>query len=526
PVKSQGPALLGQVCTTVPLPPPTHAVWPVLVAMANKRLNETVGFSDMGTGESVFALRGDCEPGAFCDTAASGATKGKGVCVEQLPNYHTCSSFFQCISLRCSQEHALVKREEEVEEEFVQDVEIGGNHVESVSSSFSSSSSSYPRQPSQPRHNKHLSSFTKRRVGSICVPLSHESPGSGTGGGSGGNRGGGAAPDLNSGDSVHHEIPGWAAAIIGGVLLVCVLAGLVFTRRRRLKQQKKRASLARQTLIRGGTSGGRERERSMSVTSGFEIEKHAEAELGYHAHPATPATTTTQEVAGRTVFSRWFGASKKSARRLSLPRGDSVGTKDRRQSVSTVTSYRSNHSASGALDSAYSGGVSFEGYGRYDATGVPSGHSSRRASSQSNAPRRASAPAIPQITTTLSETHRQIPSVSRSETFSGVSFGHKRRSTDVSPAPAPVLLTRFQEGETPHETMTPSDTDSRLSTPQPNSSSGASSPRSISTRMSHSPNNLSVPGSPISPISPISPLMGTVGTSRLSSRSSYRHAST
>ncbi|KAF9300367.1 hypothetical protein BGZ74_007957 [Mortierella antarctica] len=527
PVKSQGPALLGQVCTAIPLPPRTHTVWPVLVAMANRRLNETVGFSEMGTGESVFALQGDCEPGAFCDTTASKATEGKGVCVGQLPNYHTCSSYFQCISLRCSQDHSLVKREEEEEEEeeeegyYFQDVENGGRHVESVSPS--STRPSYHQR----HHNKYPSSLTKRRVGSVCLPLSHELPGSGTGGGSGGNHGG-AAPDLNSGDSGHHEIPDWAAAIIGGVLLVCILGGLVFIKRSRLKQQEmKRASLARQA---SGAAGGdnRERERRMSASSGFGIEKHEDLEYGYHAHPTTDATTTMQEMAaGRTVFSRWFGVSKRSAWKPSLPRSNSSDIKGRRRSLSTVASYRSNHSAPGGLDSAYSGGASVVGYGQYDATGVPSGHSSRRASSQWNVPRSASVPAIPQITTTLSETHQQIPPISRCETFSAAASGHERQSTDgsLAPAPTPASLTRFQEGEMPHETMdTPSNTYARLST-----SSGVSSPKPNPTRMSHSPSNLSVPGSPISPISPISPMspcMGTMGTSRLSSRSSYRHGST
>ncbi|KAF9919076.1 hypothetical protein BX616_002129 [Lobosporangium transversale] len=102
PVKYQGPARLGQSCVGIPLPSTTDPLFRTLANIANQRLNETVGSSPgVGAGLDVFNLRGDCQRGSYCDLATPGS--GVGTCKEQLPNYHACSSYMQCISLRCDE---------------------------------------------------------------------------------------------------------------------------------------------------------------------------------------------------------------------------------------------------------------------------------------------------------------------------------------------------------------------------------------------------------------------------------------
>ncbi|KAF8984400.1 hypothetical protein BGZ46_008152 [Entomortierella lignicola] len=53
PVLTKGPAGLGQTCVGIPYPSQTDPSWSLLVTMANKRLNETVGNPGIGAGTDV-----------------------------------------------------------------------------------------------------------------------------------------------------------------------------------------------------------------------------------------------------------------------------------------------------------------------------------------------------------------------------------------------------------------------------------------------------------------------------------------
>lgn len=119
PVNYQGPARLGETCYPIPLPPATHPLFQTLVAVANQRLNETLAGGEaipapsgggrspgVGAGVQVFNFRGDCEQGSYCDYAPPPAGAAvevgvTGICKEVLPNFHTCTSYAQCSSLRC-----------------------------------------------------------------------------------------------------------------------------------------------------------------------------------------------------------------------------------------------------------------------------------------------------------------------------------------------------------------------------------------------------------------------------------------
>ncbi|KAF9577234.1 hypothetical protein BGW38_007700, partial [Lunasporangiospora selenospora] len=122
PIRYGGVARLGQACIGVPLPDATILTtdprFQTMITLAQRRLTEALKGSPGSTssgaaawspgaaadGSSIFSLWGDCEEGAFCDF--SQATKSPsgdkiGICREQLPNYHQCSSYMQCSSRRC-----------------------------------------------------------------------------------------------------------------------------------------------------------------------------------------------------------------------------------------------------------------------------------------------------------------------------------------------------------------------------------------------------------------------------------------
>ncbi|KAF9925576.1 hypothetical protein FBU30_004661 [Linnemannia zychae] len=126
PVNYRAPSRLGETCYPIPLPPVTDPLFQTLLTIANQQLNETLGLGTtpgsgaipaadgggrgrgrapgVGAGVQVFNFRGDCEQGSYCDFIPStNATVGMtaGICKEILPNFHSCTSYAQCSSLRC-----------------------------------------------------------------------------------------------------------------------------------------------------------------------------------------------------------------------------------------------------------------------------------------------------------------------------------------------------------------------------------------------------------------------------------------
>ncbi|KAI7815811.1 hypothetical protein BC939DRAFT_471555 [Gamsiella multidivaricata] len=241
PVLLQDLADLGQTCVGIPVPPQTDPIWTFLVTMANKRLNETVGSPGLGAGPDVLSLRGDCEAGAYCDFSQSSMqepTQRRGICKEQLPNYHSCSSYFECISLHC-------------------------DNLESESSKSAGGLASHRKR----RYPEYAVRSSKRRVGAVCLP-----PKSGMGEefvSGHGNRG------QTEGTDGISSFPMWAVALIvlavvGGAVLMFVL---VRRRRRHLDGTgagagagTRAGELPYQTKPKMERMRERERERTLSST--------------------------------------------------------------------------------------------------------------------------------------------------------------------------------------------------------------------------------------------------------------------
>ncbi|KAI8598995.1 hypothetical protein EDD21DRAFT_380972 [Dissophora ornata] len=208
PVLFQAAAGLGQTCVGIPVPPE----WDILVAMAEKRLKEIVESPGLGSsGTDILSLRGDCEAGTYCDFSQSSKspqdpTLRLGTCKEQLPNYHTCSSYFECISLRCD------------------DMTIA------------------PRRISETSDNH----MRKRKAGAVCLPPKQSTVGTG---------------DGNSGETTQSSFfPMWAIipiaiVAIGGAALMYVLV-----RRRRQHQEAQQKNG-------GGPKAERMRERERERTT-------------------------------------------------------------------------------------------------------------------------------------------------------------------------------------------------------------------------------------------------------------------
>ncbi|KAF9110058.1 hypothetical protein BGX27_006833 [Mortierella sp. AM989] len=224
PVLTQGPALLGQACVAIPLPPQNDPAWSFLVTMANKRLNEIVGSPGIGAGSDALSLRGDCEPTSYCNfSQPQNSTARQGVCREQLPNYHSCTSYIECISLRCDNM---------------------GNE---------STKTTHKKR----RLEEHR--WRKRRVGMVCLPSSSNVPN------------GGLEVDHDDGSSRGTSFPMWSVALIViAVLGGAVLAFLLIKRRKQqLTASLKGAGLPHQ--IRPSMERIRERERERIMSSSTQL---------------------------------------------------------------------------------------------------------------------------------------------------------------------------------------------------------------------------------------------------------------
>ncbi|KAF9579494.1 hypothetical protein BGW38_004223, partial [Lunasporangiospora selenospora] len=227
PIRYEEPARLGQTCYGIPLPPRTDPLWGTLVLIANQRLNESVGDPGLGAGEDVFGLRGDCEVGSFCEinstlsvpfptstgtnstpttTTPTTMTVGVGICKEQYPVYHSCSSYFECLSMRCNDMASEPKSKQERQKRALLDL-------------FSIRAGQDEEKEPEAEDHPLFQRESKRRIGTVCLPARAPSE-TGTGNENGGK--------ISTGSS----FPGWMGAVLAIVLVMAVTLVIVLVRRR------------------------------------------------------------------------------------------------------------------------------------------------------------------------------------------------------------------------------------------------------------------------------------------------------
>ncbi|KAG9327555.1 hypothetical protein KVV02_003800 [Mortierella alpina] len=251
PVRYQGPARLGQPCSAIPLPSTSDPLFQTLVAMANQRLNEVAGQSPgVGAGEDIFNLRGDCEQGSYCDrvgASSSSSSAGSGICREQLPVFHNCTSYMQCISLRCDEQvsnKVLVLR--------------ARSH------------------PQDRRGDPEQDSRIERRAKmgpTVCLPsrVEHGRNGSLVDSGTG-------AVGPGSGRSISQFQP-WMGAVVGMVVILGAAFIFGLARRRKQLRNEKEKRMTRK-VSRPIPGSGRDRERRASVSSSHSMQDIKDVETG------------------------------------------------------------------------------------------------------------------------------------------------------------------------------------------------------------------------------------------------------
>ncbi|KAF9143584.1 hypothetical protein BG015_000377 [Linnemannia schmuckeri] len=308
-VNYQGPARLGETCYPIPLPSITDPLFQTLVAVANQRLNETLSGEatltpgvgsgrgsrspGVGAGVQVFNFRGDCEQGSYCDfvppPAGAGVAVGvTGTCKEVLPNFHNCTSYAQCSSLRCDHPWS----------------EGGGG-------------------------GGSRDSTTGNTGVTVCLPSKLDR------GNTNNNNGGG--PGGGKGDDKPSKFPAWIGGIIAVVIVfgVAIIFGLV-RRKKKMAADKEKKSMKRRRSARSqaatavGTIVG-ERDRDLERRRSISLPLHSqhldqqqqggddddnESDYVYQLHSAEPSLMVNekQELSAHERegggFGSWFRRSR------------------------------------------------------------------------------------------------------------------------------------------------------------------------------------------------------------------------
>ncbi|GJJ69427.1 hypothetical protein EMPS_01773 [Entomortierella parvispora] len=538
PVNYQGPARLGQTCLSIPLPPSTDPLFQTLVTVANHRLNTTVGYSPgLGAGLEVLSLRGDCEQGSFCDLSPATAVAGPGgskigVCREQLPNFHNCTSYMQCLSLRC---------------------DIPPQDPGSVITP-----PAYLPEPLTKRATVKDGNGVPVCMASNIEKGDNGSDPNGSGGGSGnGNGNGTTTGNIGGGKGGHlvsSKFPTWVGAILAMLVLLGAAVIIGLARRRKKLRDEREKKLKKNGR---GAMGPRNRERTISFN---------EKTNGALSTPLNQGSDNQANSATTGMFSSLFakglkdpnknGPSNVGARHN--PNKRKSKSKSKRQSMVLSAVSSETKASSFVEDSIISmderqGG---DGYSEFEHSHFVDGtvaadvnlpsptmtvrpssvasasmHSDRRAEPSTSAPAPHSpssrlSVSIPRITTTLTAPGPQdrfqdgesvvpprhsfggppsfISTASDPTSLTSLAFSSSRSSSDRG------LLTPVNGSATP-----------------PFSPSYPSSPSSTSPssymQLPHQQQPLS-PGSPVSPISPISPRppLSSGPSSRLSHRQSIQ----
>ncbi|KAG0369890.1 hypothetical protein BGZ54_008542 [Gamsiella multidivaricata] len=404
PVNYEGPARLGQTCIGIPLPATTDPLFQTLVSIANQRLNDTTGFlPGVGAGQDVFKLRGDCEQGSYCDPTVSSA--GAGTCREQLPNFHNCTSYMQCISQRCDEppvDIKIVHRRKRSTRQSLLD----------IVRQFQSQEHTIERRAD--------AGFT------VCLPSRIER-GGGTGSGVDPDEGQGAGGSQNGGKT-SPKFPAWMGAIIA--MIVILGAAFIFglaRRRKKLRdeEEKKRKKGARVMM-------GRDRERHMVLSSSIQDEKDEKDEYLYQMGPEYHQPGQDMHRLGflGALFSkrrkssndgrRTAAESSKSVDAMSTRDGSIISMAD----LETQSHQGDGHSfeaASFHTNQAVFAGAPGKMTSPFDPPGSPSteldpNDISAAAASNSLSPASRLSVVIPRITTATSEPQIQSPSTSESPT--------------------------------------------------------------------------------------------------------------
>ncbi|CAO3575011.1 unnamed protein product [Mortierella alpina] len=217
--------------------------------MANQRLNEVAGHSPgVGAGEDIFNLRGDCEQGSYCDRVGS-SSAGSGICREQLPVFHNCTSYMQCISLRCDEQGPskvlVLKR--------------ARSHQDRRA---------YPEQDLRIERRANMGP-------TVCLPSRVEHGRNGSMVDSGAGAGG-----LGSGRSFSQFQP-WMGAVVGMVVILGAAFIFGLTRRRKQLRNEKERKMTRKVVRPFSDSGrDRDRERRASVSSSHSMQDLKDEEIG------------------------------------------------------------------------------------------------------------------------------------------------------------------------------------------------------------------------------------------------------
>ncbi|KAF9397274.1 hypothetical protein BGX21_009040 [Mortierella sp. AD011] len=290
PVNYQGPARLGETCVGIPLPPATSPLFQTLVSIANQQLNITTGYlPGAGAGQDIFSLRGDCEQGSYCDLSSPGG--GLGTCMEQFPESHNCTSYMQCISLRC----------DEIPLEPTKTVSRKKRSIESFWDFFL-----FEISPQYHTIHKRATSGP-----TVCLSSKIHRGANSTGSESGDGLGIGGSGDTNgvTGDGSAHsrsKFPGW----MGAVIVIVVILGTAFIfgfakRRKKLKDEReKRARRASRGLTK------RDRTRSATLPSNIPDEKIAHH---YQTQSEQPQSQHDRKVG---FFGMLFGLQDKTDNEL------------------------------------------------------------------------------------------------------------------------------------------------------------------------------------------------------------------
>ncbi|KAG0054184.1 hypothetical protein BGZ83_011794 [Gryganskiella cystojenkinii] len=304
PVNYQGPARLGQTCLSLPLPPTTDPLFQTLVQVANHRLNETLGYPPgLGAGPDVLSLRGDCEQGSYCDLSPATALPGPngskiGICREQLPIFHNCTSYMQCISLRC-------------------------NEGSPSPGSVITARSLMPTSGLTAAVNRAASVSGSSKAGpgiSVCLPSNLDRGGDGADNGNGNT---GSGNSNNGGKGGHYDnskFPAWMSAVIAMLILLggVFILGLV-RRRKKLRDERERKIRKQSRAMAAVTPRDRERERTIS----FNEKHHATSSSGTTAALVNDSIGVAERASSAGsggVFSGLFSKNRKGD-----PSGDKGG---------------------------------------------------------------------------------------------------------------------------------------------------------------------------------------------------------
>ncbi|OAQ30995.1 hypothetical protein K457DRAFT_417485 [Linnemannia elongata AG-77] len=346
PVNYRGPARLGETCYPIPLPPATDPLFQTLVTVANQRLNETLSWGGeattptpgggggggsrspgVGAGVQVFNFRGDCEQGSYCDfvpppVGAVVAVGVTGICKEVLPNFHTCSSYAQCSSLRCGQPWS----------------EGGGGGVGGGES---------------------RNSTTDNTGVTVCLPSKLDR-------GNTNNNGGGGPGGGGKGDDKPNKFPAWIGGIIAIVVVfgAAIIFGLVRRKKKMAADKEKKSMKKRRRSARSQTAaaaagmivGERDRDRERRRTTSLPLhsqhpdqQQHGgdgddkESDYVYQLHSAEPSLMVNEkqglsshERSGSGGgFGSWFRRSR-TENQMDKEQGDLVVSRATRNNSSST----------------------------------------------------------------------------------------------------------------------------------------------------------------------------------------------